>query len=271
MDRVRRYRSMLTAGVVVLLAAAPLTTGAGRAAAAGRTMRVMQFNFCGAICNKGVVNRPGSGNDVVEDITSRIVSARPDIVTLNEACEAQVSRLKALLAAGTWPMGGAFRDQRAEPRCQGGQRFGDAVLTAGNIGGQDVLPLPNLGGEHRAILCLRTDAGGPVLACVLHLVTGKAENRVQLAAAAKVLNARAAGTPVIVGGDFNAQPAGMGALLDAGRSGRFVDTDPQKAATRGQKIDYVLFSRGHFSNPSGGPQTSKYSDHKVLLGQATRG
>jgi endonuclease/exonuclease/phosphatase family metal-dependent hydrolase len=230
----------------------------------------MQFNFCGAICNKGVVNRPGSGNDVVEDITSRIVSARPDIVTLNEACEAQVSRLKALLAGSSWPMGGVFRDQRAEPRCQGGQRFGDAVLTAGNVGGQEVLPLPNLGGEHRAILCLRTDAGGPVLACAVHLVTGKAENRVQLAAAAKVLGARAGGGPVIVGGDFNAQPGAMAALLDGVRGGRFVDTDPQKAPTRGQKIDYVLFSRGHFSNPSGGPQGSKYSDHKVLLGQATR-
>jgi endonuclease/exonuclease/phosphatase (EEP) superfamily protein YafD len=76
--------------------------------------------------------------------------------------------------------------------------------------------------------------------------------------------------PVIVGGDFNAQPGEMAALLDAGRGGRFVDTDPQRAPTRGQKIDYVLFSRGHFSNPSGGPQTSKYSDHKVLLGQASR-
>jgi hypothetical protein len=105
MDRFRRCRRTLTAGVAVLLLGAPLTAGAGRASAAGRTVRVMQFNFCGAICNKG---------------------------------------------------------------------------------------------------------------------------------------------------------------------GRFVDTDPQRAPTRGQKIDYVLFSRGHFSNPSGGPQTSKYSDHKVLLGQATR-
>jgi endonuclease/exonuclease/phosphatase family metal-dependent hydrolase len=270
MDRVRRYRRLLTVGVVVLLAGAPLTAGAGRASAAARTVRVMQFNFCGAVCNKGVVNKPGSGNDVVEDITSRIVSARPDIVTLNEACEAQISRLKALLGGSSWPMGGVFRDQRADPRCQGGQRFGDAVLTAGNVGGQEVLPLPNLGSEHRAVLCLHTDAGGPVLACALHLVTGQAENRLQLAAAAKVLDARAAAAPVIVGGDFNAQPGAMAALLDAGRGGRDVDTDPQRAPTRGQKIDYVLFSRGHFANPSGGPLASKYSDHKVLLGQATR-
>ena len=36
------------------------------------------------------------------------------------------------------------------------------------------------------------------------------------------------------------------------------------------KIDYILFSRAHFSNPSGGPVRSKYSDHKVLQGSATR-
>ncbi|HEV7864508.1 MAG TPA: endonuclease/exonuclease/phosphatase family protein, partial [Acidimicrobiia bacterium] len=246
MDCSRRRRALLAAVVVALLAGAPLTTGAGRASAAGRTVRVMQFNFCGSICNRGVVDKSGANNDVVEDIRNRIVSARPDIVALNEACEAQVNRLKALLQGSSWSMGGVFRDQRADGRCQGGQRFGDAVLTAGTVGRQEVLPLPNGGSEHRAILCLHTDAGGPVLACALHLVTGKAQNRLQLAAAAKILDARAAAGPVILGGDFNAQPSAMAALLDAGRGGQFSDTDPQKAPTRGQKIDYVLFSRGHF-------------------------
>jgi len=59
-------------------------------------------------------------------------------------------------------------------------------------------------------------------------------------------------------------------LLDPAKGGRFFDIDPAKRPTRGQKIDYVLFSRGQFSNPSGGPQGSRFSDHKVLLGSATR-
>ncbi len=74
---------------------------------------------------------------------------------------------------------------------------------------------------------------------------------------------------VIVGGDFNLIPGQMGSLLNAGQGGRFFEADPQMAGTHGRKIDYILFSRPHFSNPSGGPQASK-SDHKVLIGQATR-
>ena len=62
----------------------------------------------------------------------------------------------------------------------------------------------------------------------------------------------------------------MVALLDPGRGGRFFDIDPQRAPTRGSKVDYVLFSRGHFSDPSGDPFRSRFSDHKVLSGRATR-
>ena len=73
-----------------------------------------------------------------------------------------------------------------------------------------------------------------------------------------------------MGGDFNLVPGQMGALVNAERGGRFFDTDPQAAGTHGRKIDYILFSRAHFANPSGGPESSKYSDHKALLGQAAR-
>jgi endonuclease/exonuclease/phosphatase family metal-dependent hydrolase len=188
-------------------------------------------------------------------------------------CAAQFSRLKSLLGGGAWRMSGVFRPQRHDPRCRGG--FGDAVLTAGAVGRTEVLPLPN-GSEHRAVLCLRTSAGGPVLACTLHLVTGRAGKegpalkQRQLSAAARALNQRALGGAVIVGGDFNVLPGQMGTLLDASRGGRFFDVDPEKAGTHGKKIDYVLFSRAHFTNPSGGPQGSRYSDHRALIGQATR-
>jgi endonuclease/exonuclease/phosphatase (EEP) superfamily protein YafD len=121
------------------------------------------------------------------------------------------------------------------------------------------------------VLCLRTNAAGaPVLACVLHTVTGNPTKARQVAAAAAAVNAESLHGPVILGGDFNTTPGGMGALLDPARGGRFFDVDPQRAATRGSKIDYVLFDRGHFSNPSGGPQGSPYSDHDALQGQATR-
>jgi endonuclease/exonuclease/phosphatase family metal-dependent hydrolase len=265
--RLLRTRALGALGAVALvLGAVPVV--APRPASAAGPVRVMQFNFCGAICNKGVVDRAGSNNDVVEDIRNRIVSSRPDLVFLNEACHNQFGRLKKLLAGSSWRMNGVFRAQRHDSRCKGG--FGDAVLTAGGMGGARVLELPDLGSEHRAVLCLRTNARGSVLACALHLVTKDPEKARQLAAATKQLNAAARGGAVVVGGDFNVQPNRMPALIDGARGGEFFDVDPQKAPTRGQKIDFVLFSRDHFSSPSGGPAKSKYSDHRVLSGQATR-
>jgi hypothetical protein len=267
--RTPRCRTILAAGAALLLAGATLTTGAEPAVAAG-PVRVMHFNICGAICNHGVVAKVGGGNDIVDDARRRIVNFKPAIVTLNEVCVGQFNRLKSLLNGGGWTMNGAFRAQRSDGRCRGGSGFGDAIFTARSINGQKVIPLPNAG-EHRAILCIRTAAGGgPVLACVLHTVTDNPLKSRQVAAATVAANAAATQGPVIVGGDFNTTPSGMGALLDPARGGRFFDVDPQKAGTRGNKIDYILFSRAHFANPSGGPQPSQYSDHDVLVGQATR-
>ena len=260
---------------VTLVVASGLVIAPRPAEAAG-SVRVMSYNFCGAICNHGVVAKPGANNDVVEDIRNRVLAVRPHLLMLQEACDGQVDRLKSLLQGSAWPMGGVFRAQRADGRCKGGSRgFGDAVLTAGRVGAREVLDLPDRGKENRAILCLNTDAQGPVLACALHLVTGKGpagktELSRQLGAAARMLNGKAGSRAVIAGGDFNVPPGRMGALIDSGRGGRFFDVDPEKAGTRGNKIDYILFSRSHFSGPSGGPVSSRYSDHKVLLGSATR-
>jgi endonuclease/exonuclease/phosphatase family metal-dependent hydrolase len=262
--RSRRSPAVVVAG---FLLAGTLFTARAEPAAAVAPVKVMDFNICGAICNHG-------GYGVVEDVRNRVLRFKPAILTLNEVCAGQFTRLTSRLVGSAWKMSGVFRPQRHDPRCPGGG-FGDAVLTAGAVGRREVLPLPNLGPEHRAVLCLHTSAGGPVLACTLHLVTGRSamgsrEKYLQSTAAARALNGRAARGAVIVGGDFNLAPGQMGALLNAGRGGRFFDTDPQAAGTHGRKIDYILFSRAHFANPSGGPEASRFSDHKVLLGQATR-
>lgn len=276
MGKTQMYRRVAAVVGTATLAVASGLVVTPPPARAADTVRVMSFNFCGAICNKGVVAKVGNNNDVVEDIRNRIVAFRPHLVMLQEACQSQVDRLKDLLQGSAWRMDGVFRAQRSDGRCQGGgEGFGDAVLTAGRVGSREVLDLPDRGGENRAILCLNTDAEGPVLACALHLVTGKggagkSELSQQLDSAARMLNSRAGSGAVIAGGDFNVSPGRMGALVDSGRGGRFFDIDPQKAATRGNKIDYVLFSRNQFSNPSGGPVKSKFSDHKVLQGSATR-
>lgn len=273
MQRTRRHRALVAAGAALLIASGTVTLRPLPAEAA-TPVRVIQYNICGSICHHGVIDRPGPNNDIVEDVRNRVLGVRPAILTLNEICIAQFNRLKALLSTSAWKMSGVFRPQRNDGRCKAGTAYGDAVFSAGAAGGTVVLPMPNLGGERRAVLCLRTTAGGPVLACTLHLVTGRSkhgarEKFMQMAAASRALNARAAEGAVIVGGDFNLMPAQMGSLLNGARGGRFFEADPEMAGTHGRKIDYILFSRAHFSNPSGGPQASK-SDHKVLIGQATR-
>ena len=268
-------RSAAVFSAVTLVVASGLVIAPRPAEAAG-SVRVISYNFCGAICNKGVVAKAGANNDVVEDIRNRVVAVRPHLLMLQEACEGQVDRLKSLLQGSAWPMGGVFRAQRSDGRCKGGSRgFGDAVLTAGRVGDREVLDLPDRGSENRAILCLNTDAEGPVLACALHLVTGKGkpgkdELSKQVAAAARLLNGKADSRAVIASGDVNVPPGRMGELVNSDRGGRFFDVDPEKAGTRGNKIDYILFSRSHVSGPSGGPVRSRYSDHKVLQGSATR-
>jgi hypothetical protein len=269
--RGRSRHPMVAVATAVLVLGSGLVVGTQPAVADG-TVRVMQYNICGAICNDGVVAKAGSNNDVVEDVRNRILASRPHLVMLNEVCVGQFGRIKDLLRGSAWPMNGAFRAQRKDGRCKGG--FGDAVLTAGRVRGTEVVQLPDRGSEDRAVLCLNTDAHGAVLACSLHLVTGKHNGRrerlEQLAKVARVFNARAGHRAVIVGGDFNTTPSGMGALTNPARGGRFFDVDPQKAPTRGTKIDYVLFDRKHFSNPSGGPVKSKFSDHRLLTGRASR-
>ena len=272
MRRTFRDRTIiLAAGAALFSAVATFATGAPPATAAA-PVRVLQFNMCGAICNHGTIDMAGTGNDVVEDVRARVAAFSPSVVTLNEVCAGQFARLRSLLGGAAWKMTGAFRAQRSDPRCQGGTGFGDAVFTAGGISGQSVLALPNQPfGERRAVLCVRTTVGGgPTLACVLHTVTDNPVKGRQVAAAARAANTAAASGAVILGGDFNTGPGGMRALLDPRLGGRFFDVDPQQASTRGGKIDYVLFDRGHFANPSGGPQSSRRSDHEFLMGQATR-
>ena len=270
-----RLRSRVAAAVsTAALAVASGFVAVPAPAEAAAPVRVLDYNFCGAICNKGVVNRAGDNNDVAEDVRNRIVAFRPHLVMLQEACHGQFERIRSLLKGSSWPMDGVFRAQRQDGRCQGGSSgFGDAVLTAGHVGAREVLDLPDMGGENRAVLCLNTDASGPVLACALHLVTGHGgagmrEHTLQRYSAARQLNNKAAGRAVIVGGDWNATPGKMGPLLGPG--GRFFDVDPQKAPTRGTKIDYIGFSRANFTNPSGGPVHSKWSDHRILQGTAIR-
>lgn len=269
-SRGRRRRTAAAAATAVV----GLVSGPGvdaRPAVATEPVRIIQHNICGAICNDGVAVGTDDDPAVVDEVRHRILAEQPHLVTLQEVCVGQFDQLRESLEDSAWPMDGVFRAQRIDDRCAGG--FGDAVLTAGVVGATEVVDLPDRGSEDRAVICLHTDAEGPVLACSLHLVTGRhkghQERLDQLATVAEAFNARAEDEAVVVAGDFNTGPSGMDALLDP-EQGRFFDVDPEAEETHGQKIDYVLLSHGHFTDPTGGPAESERSDHWSISGQVLR-
>lgn len=240
------------------------------AAVAPREVRFLQFNICGAICHHGEVDAPGA--DVVEHVRDVVVQARADVVVLNEVCGAQLARLRRLLEGSGRPMSGAFHAQREDTRCGGG--FGDAVLSAGPTGPAQVHRLPNhpSGGERRSLLCVPTVVGSRVLACGLHLVAAAPEwNRRQLEAVTREVRRRSRWVTVVVAGDFNVVPSGMGGLTDGRRGGFLDDVDGarQRATHFGRKIDYILLDGRAFRDLAADVRTSGWSDHRILVGRAT--
>lgn len=269
-----RFRTVIVLGALVatdVLAVPRPAPAAGRPGRQGTDtrLRFFDFNMCGASCNDGDLVR------VVKDVRDRITSFRPHVATLNEACQAQVERLESQLRASAWPMNHVFNDQRDDHRCppvNGKRLFGDAVFSAGPLGFRKVVPLPKSQGgwdDDRALLCVNTHLQRDVLACVVHLEADAPKvNRKQLAAVARFLNPRAAKGPVVLAGDFNAEPWRLAALTSPQQGGQFVDLVPGRRTRNKQKIDYILVSRGSFSDFSGGVKGSKYSDHRVLTGAA---
>jgi heat shock protein HslJ/endonuclease/exonuclease/phosphatase family metal-dependent hydrolase len=257
----------LRAVIVLGVLTATALVAVPRPALADAKLRFFDWNICGAKCNHGDLQK------VVGDLRSRIVAFRPHIATLNEVCQSQVVRLEEVLQGSAWPMKHVFSDQRDDQRCQpvnGKRLFGDAVFSAGPLGDKKVVTLPSSKGEHRDILCVDTRLGRDVLACVVHLDADAPKmNARQMNAVARFVNPRAAKGPVVLAGDFNEAPFRLAQLLNPQRGGLFADLTAGKM-TRGkkQKIDYILVSRGHFSNFSGGVKGSKYSDHRVLTGSA---
>ena len=171
-------------------------------------------------------------------------------------------------------MAGVFRPQRHDGRCPGGRASATRSSPPARSGRTEVLQLPDRrpGAPGDPLPRHRRRRARPGLHPASRHGQGPKGKREldQLAAAARALNGRAARRAVIVGGDFNPVPGQMGALIDPARAAVLRHRPAAGAGTRGRKIDYVLFSRGHFANPSGGPQASKFSDHEALVGQATR-
>lgn len=273
-------RTAASAAAAVLLAL-PLA-GCGRTAhpaPAPETVRVLQYNLCGAAAGCPW-NAGGSGPGTsVARLVREVVRRNPDLVTVNEICLTQYTRLRRLLAGSGRRMDGTYASSQDNvPACGPTGRFGSAVLSRGDVPDdrRDYHPFTHTGGEtytnagrtvpvRRGLLCAHTRLGGqPLVACTAHTSSAAPEQ-------IREIRDRTAGfpatVPVVFAGDLNLPPgAPVLSLLRA----RFAEAGGDRPTAGGRKIDYVFADRRHFTAAGGAVRGGPESDHALLEGEFTR-
>jgi endonuclease/exonuclease/phosphatase family metal-dependent hydrolase len=237
------------------------TSGAqAREASANSTFTLMQMNLClsGRAGCYGKVAYPA----VVEEAVARIREARPDAVTVNEACRGDAGRIARRtgyhLRFSRVIYGGELL------RCvQPGGRglFGDAVLTKAAVQSTDNADFEaQAGPERRRWLCVTTRVDVDV--CTAHLNTRTtvevAGNDGQCAELAALLARRAAARTVIFGGDVNRR-------APCAPDGAWTRTD--RSAGQAPGLQHV-YGSGAIRSPSAEVVPVTHSDHDVLLVRA---
>lgn len=230
---------------------------------AGPTFALLQLNLClsGLAGCYDAAGYPA----VLDEVVARIRAARPDAVTVNEACRRDVASLARR-------SGYHFRFARViyageRLRCvdPGGRGlFGDAVLTQARVVASGSRPFATQGGlEERRWLCLTTRADVDV--CTAHLSTRRtgaaaATNDAQCAEVSALLARRAATGTVAFGGDVNrvgsCAPRGLWTRTDG-------------AADQAPGVQHVYGSGEALHSPVAQVLPTRLSDHDVLLVRAS--
>lgn len=186
--------------------------------ATGPQLRELQMN----LCNSGIATCY-TGRSVAA-AAALIRDQRPDIVTVNEVCRGDVSRLKRAMSdshrgaviASAFKAAGD-RDTNGAYRCRNGQKYGIGVLatiapsasgyrTYGGIYPNQTPDDP----EERVWVCIHADSA--FYACTTHLASNStsvalAQCRYFLQSAVPAIRSQGGADPVILGADFNL-PAG---------------------------------------------------------------
>jgi hypothetical protein len=257
----RRWGLALTAslGLVIGLAGCGGSSGAATAAPASTSPNytLMQMNLClsGLADCYRKVHYPA----VVEEAVARIRSARPDAVTLNEACSGDVAQIAR--QTGYHPRFSAvIYFGKLLPCVKPGSRglFGDAVLTRAGVRSSENHAFDaQAGPEQRRWLCVSTRIGVDV--CTAHLASPEidevAANQPQCVELGKVLARRATAGAVIFGGDVNRRrpcaPSGFWTRSDAS-----AHQDPGSQQ---------VYGTGALRSPSVRVVPAVHTDHDVLL------
>jgi endonuclease/exonuclease/phosphatase family metal-dependent hydrolase len=220
----------------------------------------MQMNLC--LSGLGGCYRKTAYPAVLREAVGRIREARPDAVTVNEACGNDV----ALIARRT---GYHLRFSRVIYRGEplpcvdptGRGLFGDAVLTKVAIestGNQDFATQAGI--ERRRWLCVTTRVDMDV--CTAHLASDESDevaaNNPQCAELGRLLARRSAGRTVIFGGDVNRRPS-------CAPLGFWTQTDRTAHQNPGSQ---QVYGSGAFRSPSAEVVPATHTDHDFLLVRA---
>jgi len=226
--------------------------------AAGSTYTLMQWNVC--LSGLAGCHDPAA----VDEAVARIRQARPDAVTFNEACQADVARIARATGYHARFSRVVYRGRLLNcVRPDGRGLFGDAVLTKAAIQSTEEHDFKaQVGIERRRWLCVTT--GADVEVCTAHLNTRSATeltgNDAQCAELATILARRATTRTVIFGGDVNRHrscaPAGLWTRADTS-----ADQDPGLQQ---------VYGGGALRAPSARVVPAVHSDHDILLVRAHR-
>jgi endonuclease/exonuclease/phosphatase family metal-dependent hydrolase len=266
----RRCLGIAAAALAVAASASAATATADVAGirAAPTRQTFLQFNMCGNACNHGDVA-------VVHNLERTIAEGRPVAVTLNEVCENQFERLRRDLPG----YGGRF--DPTGPRCGNGTRYGNAVLVHGpdpDPVGSWQLPNP-AGDETRRVMCVRglPPDGASLVVCVTHISFAASNIGTQIDTVATILSGLSGDEPVLLGGDFNTDPADdrLDPLYGNAGRGRFTEADEaddlNDSTFAKHKLDYIFLADGHWSavRAMAVDAGRGLSDHSALLATAT--
>jgi endonuclease/exonuclease/phosphatase family metal-dependent hydrolase len=249
-------------GLVLALTgcARSVETPAAAAPFAGRAYTLMQMNLClsgVAGCYRRVQYPAG-----VEEAIARIRQARPNAVTINEACRGDVAQI-ARRTGYHLGFSKVIYDGKPLSCVRPGRRglFGDAVLTRATI--QSTISQAfesQAGAERRQWLCVSPRVGVDV--CTAHLASSEpdeaAANAPQCAELRALLARRATSRTVIFGGDLNRRPS-------CAPSGFWTRTDGSGNQDPGSQQVYGTVA---FRSPSAQVLPTRHTDHGILLVRA---
>ena len=230
--------------------------------AADSTYTLLQMN----VCLSGLAGcwEDAAYPAVVREAVARIRGARPDAVTLNEACRGDVERIARRSGYHLRFSRVIYRGSRLPCIDPGGRGlFGDAVLTRAPIVDSEHRAFRAQSGiEQRRWLCATTRSDVDV--CTTHLntrttATSSATNDAQCAELGALLAGRAAARGFVFGGDVNR-------LASCAPEGAWTRTDITAGQSPG--IQHAYGSRAALRAPAARALPARYSNHDVLLVRA---